>query len=173
MIFCNLKDNKIINVQFPVEVNEDELKENELTPLETCKIGLNESDYIVLNDDNGVIDKTTQIYNEYGQPLYEIVNDKPVLISDSDRLIGLKQIYKKKISKLAFEKRNIILPDYKISNAGIDMYDEQVKTKIKTCVGAFQDEYYRMEALVGSAKNENDLKIILDENQYDNITFEE
>jgi len=156
MIFYEYENSKLINIMYPKNQDSIDLLTQDRT----------EENYHIA--DSG---ENLQIYDENRNHLYEKgTNGLPV--ENSNRLTDLKSSYKEKISKLAFEKRNSLLPDYKISNAALDIYNEATKIKIKTCIESFRAEFYRMEALVNLANNEDGLKTILKGNRYDKIIFE-
>lgn len=87
-----------------------------------------------------------------------------ITVTKSDRelidegLITLDEYRKKKIqffSSLSFEIRSVFLPDYKLQNASLGIYDEAKTVAIKATVKAFKDEYNRLEGLVNQAPDAN------------------
>ncbi len=87
--------------------------------------------------------------------------DGPQIVDKTDRemleeeLITLDEYKQERLnyfSNLAFETRIAFLPDYKIQNAGIGVYDETKTAAIKNTVQAFKDEFNRIkEAIEGAA----------------------
>ena len=55
-------------------------------------------------------------------------------------------------SRMAFEKRIAILPDYKLNNVALGIYDEKTTENYKTTVIKFRDEFYRIKNLIEQAK---------------------
>src|SRR6185369_5076954 len=69
-------------------------------------------------------------------------------------LLTLDDVKQKKIqyfSDMALEKRDALLPDYKLQNALLGIYDEQTVANYKATVAAFRDEFYRLQSLVEKA----------------------
>lgn len=54
-------------------------------------------------------------------------------------------------SQLSFDKRNEVLPDYKLINAGLGIYSETEKQNIVSKVQAYRNEYYRIKSLIDNA----------------------
>jgi hypothetical protein len=57
----------------------------------------------------------------------------------------------KEFSDLSLTIRGDFLPDYKIQNALLGIYDEQTTANIKYTVATFRNEFYRLKALVEAA----------------------
>jgi hypothetical protein len=73
----------------------------------------------------------------------------------NEELISLDDYKKMKIqffSDLALEKRRAILPDYKLLNAAIGVYDEETSSQYKATIQAFRDEFYRIKKLIEQAR---------------------
>jgi len=70
-------------------------------------------------------------------------------------------------SNLAFEKRSIILAEYKLINAGLGVYDETETATIRQIVIDFRTEFYRLKALVEGAGTIAEIELITD--NYDEI----
>jgi len=67
-------------------------------------------------------------------------------------------------NQLSFQIRNVFLPDYKLINAGIDVYEDDnpgTKLKYKKTVQAFRTEFYRISGLINSATTNNEIDIIV------------
>lgn len=80
-------------------------------------------------------------------------------------LLTLEEIKEKKIqyfSDLALEKRISILPDYKLQNALLDIYDDQTVANYKTTIQAFRDEFHRLEKLIEKAKTLKKIETIVE-----------
>jgi len=65
-------------------------------------------------------------------------------------------------SNLSFEKRSIILPEYKLINAGLGIYSEIETANIKQIVVDFRTEFYRLKALIESAETVDEVNEITD-----------
>lgn len=69
-------------------------------------------------------------------------------------LISLDEIKlqkKENFSDLALQKRNEILPDYKIQNALMGIYDDEITAAYKKTIEAFRKEYHRLEGVIDEA----------------------
>lgn len=72
-------------------------------------------------------------------------------------------LYEVKVSKLnyfsqrAFDVRSEILPDYKLINAGLGIYDDAETLHIADLVKAFRNEFYRLKKLIDIS---NDIEYI-------------
>ncbi|MCH8303730.1 MAG: hypothetical protein IIB94_01220 [Candidatus Marinimicrobia bacterium] len=55
-------------------------------------------------------------------------------------------------SRMAFEKRAAILPDYKMNNASLGIYDEKTSENYKLTVIKFRDEFHRIKNLIEKVK---------------------
>lgn len=53
----------------------------------------------------------------------------------------------------SFQKRQALIPDYKLQNASLGVYGETKKQEFINLVNKFRDEFYRLRGLVGQAKN--------------------
>jgi len=76
------------------------------------------------------------------------------------KLDTIKNEYKIGYSRLALETRKSFLPDYKILNCCLKIYEKNYSIKIKHTINAFRKEYYRIESLINNAKTLNDLNNI-------------
>lgn len=56
-------------------------------------------------------------------------------------------------SQLSFGKRRELIPDYKLENAAIGVYDKQRLSEYKATIQAFRDEFHRLAALIKKAKS--------------------
>jgi hypothetical protein len=70
----------------------------------------------------------------------------------------LKEATLEQLSRLSFELRAKLLPDYKLQNAALGVYDEEKTQAIRDTTKAFRDEYLRLEALVKKAKSAKELQ---------------
>ena len=63
-------------------------------------------------------------------------------------------------SQLAFDERAKILPEYKLINASLGVYDATETARIKGIVEHYRNEFYRLEALCKQAKSVEELELI-------------
>lgn len=63
-------------------------------------------------------------------------------------------------SDVAFQQRSDIIPDYKLINAGLGIYDEVETASIAETVRKYRAEYYRCKALVETAQTIEELNNI-------------
>jgi hypothetical protein len=61
-------------------------------------------------------------------------------------------------SDLAFQLRRAVIPDYKMQNAALGVYDESETTAIRNTVKAFRDEFYRLKSVIEKARSIKALK---------------
>lgn len=54
-------------------------------------------------------------------------------------------------SRLSFQKRNEILPEYKVLNAALGIYDEKKTEMIKSTILAFKEEFKRVRDMIDGA----------------------
>ena len=88
-------------------------------------------------------------------------------LNPNPTLDKLKQQKIEYFSQLAFDERAKILPEYKLINASLGVYDAIETERIRQIVEAFRSEYYRLEALCKQAKSAEELELI--ESNYENI----
>ena len=72
-------------------------------------------------------------------------------------------------SREAFESRERILPEYKITNCALGIYEQSVNNKITNTVNSFRNEFYRLKALCEACTSIEQLDSIHDE--YGSITI--
>ena len=94
---------------------------------------------------------------------FEVVPFVPMLLED----------YKKErieyVNQLSFQIRDKFLPDYKLINAGIDVYEDEApgtKVKYKQTVKAFRVEFYRLKGLIESATTNDEVDTIVASENY-------
>ena len=108
----------------------------------------------------------SDFYELHRCSLQEVLNLKlnEVYVPTLDELKQQKINY---FSQLAFDERAKILPEYKLINASLGVYDATETARIKGIVEAFRTEYYRLEALCKQAKSVEELELI--QENYENI----
>lgn len=89
--------------------------------------------------------------------------DKTIRELIKEKLVDLEN-YKKQIiqsySDLSFTKRREVLPDYKLENAALGIYDEETTSNIKATVQAFRKEFHRTKGLIEKAKSLEELESV-------------
>ena len=101
----------------------------------------------------------SDFYELHRCTLQEVLNLKlnEVYVPTLDEVRANKISY---FSQLAFDERAKILPEYKLINASLGVYDATETARIKAIVEAFRTEYYRLEALCKQAKTAEELEAI-------------
>ena len=104
-------------------------------------------------------DEQSDFYELHRCSLQEVLNLKlnEVYVPTLDEVRANKISY---FSQLAFDERAKILPEYKLINASLGVYDATETARIKGIVEAFRTEYYRLEALCKQAKSVEELELI-------------
>lgn len=115
-------------------------------------------------EDDRIVEKTLSEKLAEGvmelRPDQKLVGEEIKTLSDREMLdegkIEVKE-YKKRLiesfSSMAFQKRSGLVPDYKLQNAALGIYDEQTAANIKATVEAFRDEFQRIKRLIEKAKS--------------------
>ena len=98
------------------------------------------------------------------EPHQKVVNGEIVAKTPAEMLeeglISLDEIKQQKkayFSVLALQKRQEILPDYKIQNALMGIYDDKIAAAYKKKIEAFRKEYHRLEGVIDEATSLNEL----------------
>ena len=104
-------------------------------------------------------DEQANFYELHRCSLQEVLNLKlnEVYVPTLDELRANKINY---FSQLAFDERAKILPEYKLINASLGVYDATETARITNIVTAFRTEYYRLEALCKQANSIEELEAI-------------
>ena len=69
----------------------------------------------------------------------------------------LKPLLLERFSQMSLELRAQLIPDYKLQNAALGVYDEERTAAIRDTMAAFRDEYHRLEEAVQKAGSLKDL----------------
>ena len=72
-------------------------------------------------------------------------------------------------SRESFESRERILPDYKITNSSLGIYDQATTNKILNTVVSYRTEFYRLKALCEACTSIEELDAV--HSDYSSITF--
>ena len=104
-------------------------------------------------------DEQSDFYELHRCSLQEVLNLKlnEVYVPTLDEVRANKINY---FSQLAFDERAKILPEYKLINASLGVYDATETARIKGIVEAFRTEFYRLEALCKQANSQEELELI-------------
>lgn len=76
------------------------------------------------------------------------------------RLYELKETAVAELSRMSVELRQQLIPDYKVQNATLGLYDEERTRAIRDTVAAFREEYHRLEAAVLAADTFKEMEAI-------------
>ena len=104
-------------------------------------------------------DEQANFYELHRCSLQEVLNLKlnEIYVPTLDEVRANKINY---FSQLAFDERAKILPEYKLINASLGVYDATETARIKAIVEAFRTEFYRLKALCENANTTNELELI-------------
>ena len=88
----------------------------------------------------------SQFYETHNCTLNEVLNLK---LNDKVQpsLDDVKQSKIQYFSSLSFERREEVLPEYKLVNAGLGIYDEEEVVRIVNIVKKYREEFYRCSAV--------------------------
>lgn len=106
-------------------------------------------------------DEQASFYEKYKCSLQEVLNMK----LHEPYVPSLEEVRENKIqwfSQLAFNKREAIIPQYRIDNAIYGIYGEEEIVRIRRIIQDFRLEFYRLKGLCESATTINELNSIED-----------
>ncbi len=89
-----------------------------------------------------------------GKTIEELVADGLLSLTE------VKKIYVERFSHEAFVLRQKLIPDYKIQNAALGLYDEKTADICKNTISAFRNEFYRLKKSVETVDSVQDLEAI-------------
>ncbi len=72
----------------------------------------------------------------------------------------VKDNYVERFSHEAFALRQALIPDYKIQNAALGLYDEKTAAAFKNTINEFRNEFYRLKNAVENADSVQTLESI-------------
>ena len=72
-------------------------------------------------------------------------------------------------SREAFESRERILPEYKITNCALGIYDQTMNNKIINTINSFRNEFYRLKSLCEACTSIEELNAV--HSDYSSITI--
>lgn len=78
----------------------------------------------------------------------------------SEKLTYIKPALIDYFSNLSFQMRERLVPDYKLQNAILGVYDEKTLASYRTTIQCFRDEFYRIKEAIESAKTLEELKAV-------------
>lgn len=120
-------------------------------------------DYPVLTQEQ------TEFYNSNpGASVSEVINCQLIV----PYVPTLEESIKFKVdafSREAFESRERILPDYKITNSSLGIYDQATTNKILNTIISYRTEFYRLKTLCEACASIEELNAI--HSDYGSITF--
>ncbi len=100
-------------------------------------------------------------------PDQKVVNGRIVGKSIAELVTGgllsleeVKKGYLERFSHEAFLFRQQLIPDYKLQNAALGVYDEQTAESFKRTIAAFRQEFYRLKEAVEKAASVAELEAI-------------
>lgn len=101
-----------------------------------------------------------------GRGLYQLSSEQKIVkgkIVDKEKdelikegLLDIDELKKSMLSNLsqaALVLRNKLIPDYKLNNAILGLYDDKRKADYRATIEAFRAEYHRLEEMVNKAKS--------------------
>lgn len=101
------------------------------------------------------------------EPGQKLVDDKIVDMDNAElidagllQLDDMKQQMREYFNALSFQKRQEIIPDYKLNNASLGVYDEQRIADYRVTIQAFRDEAKRITASIDDATGAAELEAI-------------
>lgn len=109
-------------------------------------------------------EEQSEFYELHKCSLYEVLN---LTLNPKPTIEELRANKIEYFSQLAFDERAKILPEYKLINASLGIYDTTETERIRLIVEKFRTEYYRLEALCKQANSQEELELI--EANYENI----
>lgn len=124
--------------------------------------------YFNVNKKGKIVELNTKEKIESGilelHPSQKLEGDDLVLKSIDEQLdegiISLDDIKKDSIkyfSDLAFAKRRELIPDYKLNNTTLGVYDEEISNSYRQTIKAFRNEFYRLKEEIESASKLTEL----------------
>jgi hypothetical protein len=72
----------------------------------------------------------------------------------------IKEVTLERYSELALEKRRHIIPDYKLQNAALEVYNGARVANYRATIQAYRAEFHRIEALIEQAETFEDIEAI-------------
>ena len=111
----------------------------------------------------------TEFYNSNpGASVSEVINCQLIV----PYVPSLEESIKFKVdafSREAFESRERILPEYKIANGALGIYDVDITEQIRNTVNSFRNEFYRLKALCEACTSIEELNAV--HSNYGSITI--
>lgn len=79
---------------------------------------------------------------------------------ESEKLGYIKKELIHYYTTYSFQSRASLIPDYKLQNAVLGVYDEETLASYRTTIQRFRDEFYRIKEAIESAKTLEELKAV-------------
>ena len=138
--------------------------------------------YYIINNKVMIGDLDPELFN------YPMLNEEQIVFYKANPNVSLQEILDCKLiepyiptleesirfkvdafSREAFESRERILPDYKITNSSLGIYDQATTNKILNTVVSYRTEFYRLKALCEACTSIEELDAV--HSDYSSITF--
>jgi len=108
----------------------------------------------------------SQLQNMQGYYKYKWINKEVVELSEEDYINANIELYKStlitKYSQESFEKRQVLIPDYRIQNLLLGViYSEYTLQNALDTINKFKLEYYRLKHLIDIAENKAEIDTIV------------
>ena len=142
----------------------------------TMEIGKTEKGYVPayfnINNQGEIVELTLKEQVDAGIPVMpphqKLIGGKIVDKTITELIKGgitsldeVKKQFIAAVSDMAFERRRKLVPDYKLQNAALGVYDEQTLADYKRTIQVFRDEVHRIEALVEQAQTIGEIEAIV------------
>lgn len=98
-----------------------------------------------------------EFYELHKCSLYEVLNST---LNPKPTIEELRANKIKYFSQLAFDERAKILPEYKLINASLGVYDATETERIRLIVEHYRSEFYRLKSLCEQANSNEELELI-------------
>jgi hypothetical protein len=82
------------------------------------------------------------------------------ITEESKKLTYIKPALINYFSNLSFQIRSQLVPEYKLQNAVLGIYDEKTLASYRITIQRFRDEFYRIKEAIESAKTLEELKAV-------------
>ncbi|PTQ91920.1 hypothetical protein C8R30_12724 [Nitrosomonas nitrosa] len=82
------------------------------------------------------------------------------ITEESNKLDYIKPALIDYFSNLSFQIRGQLVPEYKLQNAVLGVYDEKTLASYRATIQRFRDEFYRIKEAIESAKTLEELKSV-------------
>ena len=138
--------------------------------------------YYIINNKVMIGDLDPELFN------YPMLNEEQIVFYKANPNVSLQEILDCKLiepyiptleesirfkvdafSRESFENRERILPEYKLTNCALGIYDAEETERIRNIVISFRNEFYRLKALCEACTSIEELNAV--HNDYGSITI--